>query len=188
MAPNTYLLDVSGSSLEVDAGLSSVDKSRSADDSDRLPAGEHVEEGRLSGSRGTHESGERSGLAVTVDVVEELSVTSGNGDGVGESLPGERLLCGGEVGHVLLNLSSSGGLLGLLEGLVSLLGVLVLLGEHGDRNHRRALAEVLHAGNLQEAEAYEERNEDSKVPPKVTRLVSVTGEDCGDQNRSDEDG
>jgi len=81
------------------------------------------------------------------------------------------------VRKILLQLSSSSGLLLFLESFVSRFGVLVLLGEDGDGEDRRAGPEVLHAQYLEKAEADEEDDKDTEVPPKILDMVLVSGED-----------
>jgi hypothetical protein len=99
---SVLLLDVGGSTLEFATGNATGDETVTADNTDSLAVGEdlkravelvsfrekergsktNIEKSSLSCSGGTHECGELTGTNETIDVVEKLAVTSGNGDGV----------------------------------------------------------------------------------------------------------
>jgi hypothetical protein len=96
------LLNVGRSTLEFATGNATGNETVTADNTDGLAVGEdlkrteavstsreeegkektNIEKSSLSGSGGTHERGKLTGTNETVDVVEKLAVTSGNGNSV----------------------------------------------------------------------------------------------------------
>jgi hypothetical protein len=181
------LLDVGGSFLEGDIGSSAVDLDVATDDTGCLSRGENIQKRRLTGTRRTHKSGQGSGLDITKDVLQELTLTSGNRDGVAQVFPCERSLGFDKTGQILLEITGSEGGLSLLQSSVSDLGILVLFCEHDDGlDVGSSSSDVLHKEDLQHGyvadcqpqdrekhkqtlltEEDEEADKDTKVSPLV---------------------
>jgi hypothetical protein len=126
------LLDVGGTTLEVDAGWAASDESITADDTDGLTVGEDIEESGLSGTGSTHQRSERTRLDVSENVVEELASATRDRDRVAQVLPSEWLTSLDEALKVLLGGALAEGLLALLQTGVAGFGVGVLRLEDSD--------------------------------------------------------
>ena len=127
-----HLLGVGGTASEVAAERSSIDKEITGHDTDILPLSKNIEARGLPSAGSTHESRHRTGLDITVHLVEESKSSTRNWDGVIDTFPGKGLvvsegslllLDGGllvfdALGNPLLPAESSvefGGLLGLFS-------------------------------------------------------------------------
>jgi hypothetical protein len=95
----------------------------------------------------------------------ELSRRGKVKEDVRQVLPSERLLGLDQAGKVLLLLTSTESLLVLLELLVESLPLLVLLGKDVDAGDGVTVRSIFGSNGLDDGDADEERDEDTKVPP-----------------------
>ena len=84
-----HLFSVCGFASEVAAEWPSINKEVARDDTDILLLGEDIEASGLTGTRSTHESRQCPGLDITVNLVEESTSSTGDGDSVIDAFPGE---------------------------------------------------------------------------------------------------
>jgi len=169
------LRTVGTSTLELDSSRSTVHENVSFDNTSSLSASEDIEKGSLSGTRGTHESGKRSWLDVTVDIGQQLPLAALHGDVVVEIFPCKRLRSHGKRGKILLQFALVESLASLSKTLVALVEDLVGLMVDDDRQSATAVVEVLDEDHLQEHEEAPESDEDTKVSPDVAVGVSIAG-------------
>lgn len=189
---DVHLADVSGRALERRSERATVDVDVPRDDSLVLAEGEHVEQRRLSSPGRSHERGERSGLCVPLDLVEQLAGSSGHGDRVVEVLPREhgrrlldrilgRLLVVAVVGRSLLADGLAGDASVLLVGRVSSVGdrrVLALVVrplEEQVRLLRACSLESLDSKDGQRDQEHPEGEDDADVASEV-RVVVLKGD------------
>jgi hypothetical protein len=158
----------------------------SSDDSHGDSRGENVEKGRLSGTRDTHQSGERSRLDPSVDVVEQSARSSLNRDIVAEVLKVEdgRLLLDRDVLGVLdiVLALPCGGAGSSLDVVLSGLLALVRLGNSGSRVQLElslglGTGDELGGGEVESAESDEEDDDNSVVSEtkKQSRTSAAAG-------------
>lgn len=73
---NITLLDIGGTLLERNILFLATDQNVSANNTEGLSRSQNIEQSGLSGSTGTHKSSELTGLAVSIDLVEQLSLSA----------------------------------------------------------------------------------------------------------------
>ncbi|KAI3475787.1 hypothetical protein L1887_62784 [Cichorium endivia] len=168
---DVLLLGVTASTLEVDADLLAANQTVAADDTDRLAVSKHIEQSRLSGTRGTHERRQGTRAAVTVNVVQKLQLAALDGHRVADLLPSEWLRLDIELlaGILLLHRGT------LLETLVELLLLLVGLLDNGQSAREGAVREHLDGDHRDGNQADKEDDDHAKVEPEIARVVAEAG-------------
>ena len=204
-----HLFGVGGSTSEIATEGSSINEKIASNDTDILPLSKDVEASGLPGARSTHESGHRTGLDITVNVVKESKISTRDGDGVIDMFPGESFVV--IEGRLLLGLDfllfdRLGDLPLLAESRIEFSGLLRLLGEDGKaktakcrplgvrillatvtkaRLQKVTHLEVLDSNNLCKDEEEEPADDDEEVPPP--QIVHIQRKPSLDVIRSTDD-